>query len=279
MRQALWWNALLVAALGALGLAAHFGPGSRGPADYGLSRLEPGAVASIRLEREGEAPIVIEKKQGAWRITAPLAARADELVVDRLLAIARARTPHRLAATGLERFDLERPRVRLVLDGQEFAFGMVNPVSNEQYVMTEGAVYALHPRYGAALPASAAGLLSRRLLAPGEEPVRIALQSFEVAQREGRWRLVPAAGEPGQDDLNRWVDEWRLAAAARVEPYAGGKPMGTVALELRNGTRLELAILARTPELVLGRPDERLQYHFPGRAAKRLLAPPVSPER
>jgi hypothetical protein len=276
MKRSLWLNALLLVAVAGLGLFVYLRPKSDAPAEHALSALKPEEVGSIRIEREGAAAVVLERKQDAWFLVAPLAARADDFAVQRLLAIVQAKAAHRLAATDLARFDLERPQARLIIGGQSFAFGMVSEVAREQYVLTGNAVYAVDPRYGMALPGNAAALISRRLLAPGEVPVRIEVSGFSVTQRDGRWVLAPAPGESSQDDLNRWVDEWRLATALRVEPYAKGKIQGEIKLQLKNGGKLALGVLSREPELVVLRPDEKLQYHFVAEVAKRLLAPPGS---
>ncbi|MBI2296439.1 MAG: DUF4340 domain-containing protein [Betaproteobacteria bacterium] len=274
MKRSLWLNALLLVAVAGLGLFVYLRPKSDAPAEHALSALKPEEVGSIRIEREGAAAVVLERKQDAWFLVAPLAARADDFAVQRLLAIVQAKAAHRLAATDLARFDLERPPARLIIGGQSFGFGVVSEVAREQYVLTGDAVYAVNPRYGMALPGNAAALISRRLLAPGEVPVRIEVSGFSVTQRDGRWVLAPAPGEPSQDDLNRWVDDWRLATAIRVEPYAKGKPRGEIKLELENSGKLALGILGREPELVLLRPDEKLQYHFLAEIANRLLSPP-----
>lgn len=274
MKQSLWVNALLLVAVAGLGLFVYLRPKSDAPAEHALSALKPEAVGSIRIEREGAAAVVLERKQDAWFLVAPLAARADDFAVQRLLAIVQAKAAHRLAATDLARFDLERPQARLMVDGQSFAFGVVSEVAREQYVLTGNAVYAVDPRYGMALPGNAAALISRRLLAPGEVPVRIEGSGFSVTQRDGRWVLAPAPGESSQDDLNRWVDEWRLASAVRVEPYTKGKVQAEIRVSLKESGTLSLGILAREPELVLLRPDERLVYYFFAESAKRLLAPP-----
>ena len=119
-----------------------------------------------------------------------------------------------------------------------------------------------------------ARLASRQLLAAGETPVRFELKDFTVEQRDGRWTLTPAAGELSQDDLIRWIENWRLSSAARVEPYLKGKSLAEIRIRLKDGRDLALGILAREPELVLARADERLQYHFRPELAKRLLTPP-----
>ena len=272
-----WLNALLVAVVAALGALVYFKPGGNAPAEYALSNLKPAEIKSIRIERRGAAGIALDRNESGWVMTAPLAARADEARVLRLLEIIEAKSASRMAAQGLERFELERPAIRVIFAGQSFSFGMVNELTREQYVMTGGAVYTVSPRYGTALPADPVDLASRQLLGPGEIPVRIALKEFAVEQRNGKWTLLPApAAELSQDDLARWAEGWRLASAIRVEPFVGGKDRSDIHIQLKSGGSLTLGMLANGSSLVLTRPDEKLQYHFRIDAAKRLLSPPAA---
>ncbi len=274
MSRAAWLNALLAAAVALLGAWAWFKPAQEADVEHPLSTLKPAEVRSLRIERPGSPPIQLEKKQDAWLLTAPFAARGDELRVARLLEILDAKAAHKLAATDLARFELAPPQAKVVIDRQVFSFGLASPVTREQYLLTDGAVFAVHPRYGAALPVHAAEMASPRLLGPAEAPVRIELKGFTLEQRDGKWRQTPPARDPSQDDLLRWVELWKLASAARVEPYVKGKPLDTIRIELKGGTVLALGVIRREPELVLLRPDEQLLYYFRADIAKRLLSPP-----
>ena len=166
MSRAWWLNAALAVVVAALGLLVFLKPGDPDQAGHALSALKAGEARSIRIERPGAAAILIERKGDEWHMTAPLAARADFFRVQRLLAIAGARSAHRLAATELSRFELERPETRLTIDEQRFDFGMVNSVSREQYVLTGNAVYTIGFRYAASLPGGAADLIDKPSLAP-----------------------------------------------------------------------------------------------------------------
>jgi hypothetical protein len=276
MSRAWWLNVLLAAAVAALGLFVYVKPGGQIPADHALSTLKPREISSIRIERTGTAPILLKKEHDAWLITAPLAARADTVRVQNLLAVAEATSAIRLSAIDLARFELETPQARLTLGSQRFDFGMANPVSREQYVLTGDAVYAISPRYGTVVPASAGELVDKRLFGGAEVPLRIELGEFTVARLGGKWTLDPPAGELSQDDYQRWVDDWRNASAVRVAPYVHvkGKPLGEIGLQFQSGGKLTLAILAREPELALLRPDENLVYYFLSGHAQRLLAAP-----
>lgn len=279
MRRSMWLNALLAAAAVALGAFLYLRPARDAPAEHALSTLDPRKVGSIRIERPGAAPVLVEKRGDAWFVSMPFAARADALRVQDLLAIAAAKSPHRLPAADLARFELERPQARLTLDAQSFGFGMVNALTREQYVLAGGAVYAVPARYGAALPKSPGQVASRQLFGAAEAPVRIALKDFTVELRDGQWTLAPRAADLGQEDLARWVDEWRLASALAVEPRVKGKPLSAARVRLKGDTELTVSVLAREPELVLARSDEQVQYRFRAGLAQRLLIPPGTEQR
>lgn len=273
-----WWitNLALLAAAGVLAGVAYLAPRGRETQQFPLSTLAAATVSHIRLERTGSDPLMLERTGGRWRITAPFSAPADPFQVQRLLAILGARAAHRLGAEDLARFDLDPPRVRLILDDVSFGFGAVNSATREQYVLTGGAVYTVEPRYGSALPANAEALIQKRLLEEDEVPVRFELEDFVVAKDSARgWQVSPSPPDLSQDDVNRWVENWRQALALRAEPHLdGSKTAAGIVIDLEGGRRLALGILQREPELVLVHPERKLRYYFAPSAAGRLLAPP-----
>src|SRR5262245_66359212 len=112
MSRASWRNGLLAAVVAALGLYVYFKPAGM-PAEYPLSALKPQDIKSIRVERPGDtAPLLIERRQDGWYVASPFAARADALRAHQVLAIAEARSLHRLPATGLGRLELDSPVAR-----------------------------------------------------------------------------------------------------------------------------------------------------------------------
>jgi hypothetical protein len=274
MKQSFWLNVSLLLGVALAGLFVYLRPPAQAPGEHAVSGLAPASAASVRIERPGIDTVVLEKKDGTWFLAAPFSARADEFMVQRLLAILGARTAYRFAGADLARFGLDKPSARLVIDGQSFDFGLVNEISHEQYVRTGDAVYALSARFGLALPARAEALASRRLFAPGEKLARISPPGFSVARSGERWVLEPRAPDWSQDDINRWVEEWQAAYASRIEPQRQGEASESVRIELANGEKLAMGVLGRKPELVLLRPEQRLQYYFPAEVGKRLLFPP-----
>ncbi|HET9701450.1 MAG TPA: DUF4340 domain-containing protein [Burkholderiales bacterium] len=276
MKPRLILNLVLFAAVVVLGAFAWLGGRQPAAATYPVSALDPATVASVRIERPGEPPVALERRGGAWRMTSPLSARAEPIQVRRLLGFLAATSDQRLPARDLERFELDRPVARITADGETFSFGSMNPIAGGQYVQAADWVYLVDSRRTAEALVPASRLLSPRLLAEEELPVGFELGEVSLRQTDGKWLLEPAPGtQVSQDDLNRWVQEWRLALAQRVAPLgAGAKPLSTLRVRLAGGTAVAIEVLAREPETVLARPDEKLEYRFPKVVGDRLLTPP-----
>jgi hypothetical protein len=87
---------------------------------------------------------------------------------------------------------------------------------------------------------------------------------------------VPAAPKepPSQDEFNRWVEGWRFASSLLTQRAGPGAAKEHVDVRLSDGRTLKLDVLQKEPELILVRPDEKLQFFFSGEVAKRLMTPP-----
>ncbi len=274
MKGRLWLNLALLAAVIALALFAWLKPKHSDP-EHRLSSLKAADAKTVRIEIAGAAAIVLERAAAGWRITAPIAARADSFQVQGLLGVLEEKSRDRFPAIGLARFELNEPYARLIINQQVFSFGAVNAMSREQYVLTQDGIYLVSPRRAAALPKNAIQLVSRQLFTPDEAPAGFELRDFKVIQQDGKWQVTPAPTEAGADDINRWVDEWRLATALAVQPASGRKALTTIKVKLKDGADVTLAVLQDQPDLVVARDDQKFEYQFTGATARRLLAPPA----
>jgi hypothetical protein len=274
MKGTFWANVALFATVIALALFAWLKPLPSEP-EFKLSTLKAVDAKGIRIEAAGAPPIVLERTTSDWQITTPIAARADNFQVQRLLGVLDATSKDRFPAAGLARFDLNEPYARLTVNQQTFSFGAVNPVSREQYVQTQEGIHLVGMQYGAALPKSALQLASKQLFAADEAPIAFGFDAFKLAQQDGKWQLTPAA-DASPDDINRWVDEWRLATAIAVLAPSDRKPLAAIKVKLKGGGDITLAVLQREPELVIARSDQKFEYQFAGPVARRLLSPPAA---
>ena len=281
------WITLLVLALavGGLGAWLHYKPRADEPVTYTLSTIKPAEVTRVKLLRQSAAAgfpseeIVLEKRDGQWRMSAPYAARADAFQVERLLGILDARTSVRYPAADLARYGLDAPPAVLTANDQTIAYGAINATTREQYVLTRDHVYVVPATFAAAVPRNAQALLSKALFAPGETAVRFDLPDFTVALEEGTWAIAPIASDAGPDERNAWVDAWHKASALTVSRHAGEAPADDIRIVLKDGRTIALGIAQRAPDVVLVRKDEGLAYHFFAEAGRRLLAPPAGGER
>jgi hypothetical protein len=274
MRRTWITTGIMLVIAAALGAFIFFKPPARESSLQALSALRPNDAVKLRIARSGKPVMELERKGLYWMLTAPYAAPVDLFQVARALSVLDAKSTVNYPANELRKFDLDPPSVQVTINDKSFAFGAINPVTREQYVLTNNSVHAIEMRHGAGLPADAAALLRKELFGADEIPVKFMFAEFSIASNSGKWLLIPAAGELSQDDYARWVDAWRQASALRAEPYDKRRPIGEARVELKDGKILSLGILSREPELVLLRVDINLQFAFAGEVGKRMLMPP-----
>jgi hypothetical protein len=274
------WIVNLLLLIGVAGLAAYAIYGRKGEdlAQYPIAALAGAEVTRIAIEPRTGARMLLEKQGQDWFLAEPLRARADRIQVERLLDLLSARSKEKLAATELQRFDLDKPVMKVTFNDQAIAFGMTNPLTQDQYALSGDGVYLLSAYYSAMVPQNPARILTHALFRPDEKPSAFVLKGLRIEQRDGNWQLTPAPrdpqAKPSQDELNHWVDDWRLASSLLTQPASGKVPVESIDVRLADGRTLTLGVLQREPELVLVRPDEKLAFYFSSEMARRLLAAP-----
>ena len=275
MKSRILLNLALAALVAVLILLVWLKPKPMARTDFRLSTLASASINRIAIEKPGQPTIVLQKNPAGWRLIAPFRARAETRTVGRLLETLAATSLQRFPATDLGRFQLDQPLLRLTLNDQEFSFGTQNTLTGEVYVATGGSVYLVAPSYLAHAMKMPADFAAQAFLAEDEKPAGFEFANLKLSQdSEGKWSASPARPDWSQDDLNRWVDEWRNASSLVTQPYDGTPAQESFTLRLANGKLIPCKILRREPELVILREDEKLQYHFPAEIGKRLLFGP-----
>jgi hypothetical protein len=208
-------------------------------------------------------------------MSAPYSARVDDVQLARLLDIARLRTTTApMPAEHIERYELDKPWARLRLDEQLIELGTTNALTKELYARAGDLVYSLPVRIAAAIPSHPAKLLAHRLFGPDEQPRRFEFERFSVQHDGVRWSLDPSDPTLSQDDLVRWSDRWRNLSSTTTQPAPGAAIGERIVVTLSDARRIVLDVLARSPDVIVRRQDEALQYHLPAPLAEPLLAPP-----
>lgn len=273
MKSRLWLNVFLLLLVAALAFAVYSRRHTPAEPAYRLSALNAAQVSSIQIEKPNTPAVRLEKRNDAWFVTAPFAARADNFRVSRILEVLAASSIQRFPITDLAAFDLDKPFVKLTINGQQISFGTLNPLTQQQYALTANTVYLISARYMANAAVQTADFASKRLFAENEIPARFEFEDRVLALNNGKWETTPPRTDLGPDTLNAWRDEWRNASALLAQPYVDGNSLGKVLITLSSGKQITLGILQKEPDLVLLREDEHLQYHLPQETGKQLLVP------
>ncbi len=273
-------NAALLVVVAGMAAYAYFRPGAEEAARHKVMSVTQAGVERIIVHIRDGSSIELAKRGDDWFLVRPFEARADRSQVERVLELLDATSKEKLAATDLARFDLDNPRLAVELGDARIAFGTVNPLTQEQYVLAGDSVYLLSAFYRSLVPQSADRLLAHNLFLGTERPVAFVLEAFKVEQRDGKWHLTPppddATAQPSQDEFNAWVEAWRRASSLITRRAEASAPKARIEVSLTDGRKLALGVAQRSPELVLVRPDEQLQFHFSAEMARQLLSPPTA---
>jgi hypothetical protein len=280
MNRRWWLNLALLGAIGILAAIAIFQPGAETPVPKpALTALDAEAIRTISIEHPGQPPIVLEKTGERWRLSAPFAARANRFRAENLLRVASAESEARLPLdpAALGQYGLDKPLVSVRLDAELVQFGGLHPLKQQQYVRYRDEIHLIGAHHLQAATARLTDYLDTALIEDGRDPTALRLPGLTLARVDGRWQLEPENKDIGSDRVMQFVQEWRHARALAVNRYDGTPVKERVLIEFAPGapaehTTLEIGIVARTPELILARKDEGLQYHFPADTAKRLLS-------
>jgi hypothetical protein len=267
-------NVALLVLVTVAGAILYFRPEPKPDEPYAVLPVALEGIRRIDLERTNGMRIVLTRESGQWRMQAPVPGRLEDIALARVLDFGRVKTIQRMPAADLDRFQLDKPWARVRFDHHAVELGMSNPLTQELYVRSGEYVYALPARYAGNIPADASKLLAHRLFGDDEQPVAFRLERFSVREQGGRWQLEPGGAAASQDDLLRWVDHWRLASSIITQPQTDARAREAIEVDLRDGRTIRFRVTATTPDFVLRREDERLEYHFPSRLAGVLLASP-----
>lgn len=281
MKRSLLVNAVLALLVLGLGLWMTLKPGDKGPEDFPLSAQKPAEVDRITIRRQGLPEFVLEKRDGAWRQSAPFAARAESSQTGRLLDLLAARSQQKLPATDLARFELDKPFATVTLGKDTFAFGTVNTLTSEQYVLSGDAVYLVSPVFGYGLPTREDSLASHRLLGDDEVPAGVEVPGAKLTQQDGKLLLTRTdtadatkSEPPSQDDLSRWLEGWRYASALAVQKLKDAPTGEPLRVSLKGDRTVEFVIVARSPDVKLFRRDENMLFTLSREQGASLLALP-----
>jgi hypothetical protein len=275
-------NLALVALIGALAAVAYFKPSEK-QTGAPLMDVSADAVQRIRIEKNGAAPIVLEKNGDRWQLSQPVRARANEFNITSLLRLTKATSSFQASADAatLATYGLDKPALRLWLNGEEFLVGSIHPMRQQHYLRYRDTIHLVDSHVLSTAWFNYASLIDTQLLDTAHKLTAVRTPNVRLSLKDGVWRREPHDPKISVDSLNDFVAHWQNAQALAVEKLSNAAPIGFVELVVDIGgkaTSLKMDILAYKPEFVLARRNEGLEYHFPETTGKRLLSLDVKGE-
>ena len=262
------------------------------PVEHAVSTLKLSDFMQVKIEYPAKMPMTFDKLDGFWRMSVPYSARADQGSVQRILSIIAASSIEKFTADDLEKFGLNTPELKIKLTGktnEEFIFGTHNPVTDEQYMAHKNAVYLITGNYSEAASTQAVELIDKSAISI-EEAKQVTSFDFsrleqwantglKVDLNSGKWLSSLKQARLDQNEMNEWFDfSWKQNPAKTVELYNPDRKatFPSFEIKLKNGKKIHFDKIQESPELLIGRPDEGLIYHFSNDAGFTMLNPPLN---
>ncbi len=277
MRSRAILNWALLCAVVILAAVVYFTPAHKDkPPPPLIAGMTPRGIEHIHIARPGKPDIDLVRKYRHWQLTAPLHTAANGFRADALASVVEADSDRRFNTAGqdLAKFGLKPPRARLQLDNTTVAFGDREPISGSRYVQVGDVIHLIPDYYFQSVTADVPDFVSLSPLPGGAEPVRFTLTNCLALKRNKDCVWAQIAGDRHADarSVNEFVGHWRQAEALEVTRYTPAGSHDTVTVGLDQGhAALVFDIVSRRPELVLGRRDLGMAYHFPASQTAKLL--------
>jgi len=276
-------NLGLVIAVALLALLAVYEPGKEKPKEEpNLIALNSDGINSLRIERVNGPTIMLERQHGVWRMTDPLQVGVNDYRISSLLRISELKslTQFPAAPDALKQYGLDSPNATLIINGTtRIDFGNSTPIDQRRYVRIGNTVHLITDNYYYHLIGAPTTYVSNSLLDGNTSLVRLDLPGLVVAHQDGKWTATPQPAHFSADQITQLIDHWRHAEALEVAPY-DGRTGDMVRLTLAGHKEpLVFLVTERTPELILARPDLKIQYHLPASSVADLLTlQPLPPQ-
>ena len=260
----------------ALTLLAIYEPGREPPpaAKPKLTSLKKEDVSTIRIERHDAESIVLVKSDKGWVMTEPLKAEVNNYRIESILRLVETDSLGGYASAGRElgTFGLEQPRVHVHFnDDLTLAFGGNTPLDHRRYILMGDTIHLISDSYYYQLIGGFTTFIDSALLRPDARLVGLQLSNITLKLVEGRWQVDPEPENYSADQATTLIDAWHHASAIEVKKYDSAEGEDILLQLAGDDEPLRFVLTARTPELILARPDLGIQYHLADYAVTDLL--------
>lgn len=264
MRLRLLLNLVLLAGVAALGIYYWLTPVPEPGTPPRISDLDIDTVSRIEVERPGEPLIELVRRDGHWRLIAPMQANAEDNRIGTILMLPISISASRFSAdeVDLEQFGLEPATLTLRFDDASFVIGDENPLDdNQRYLLHDGQVHLFDGRLYQRLNAPLMFYVDPALKPPASRLTGVSLPGRALGRSEGEWTLTPSSADGDAAALGA---AWQRARASYVKrldtDVAADDPV--ITLEFADRDPVSYRLVTAGPQPLLVRPERELQFHL-----------------
>lgn len=235
-----------------------------------LADIELETVGTIRVERAGGPPVVIERDGEDWVMREPLAVDVEARRVVDLVESFNVPSHAQYSITeispdlGLGNGD-SPPLAHVTIDEAVFVIGKTAPITDWRYVRVGDEVHLVTDIVYHRIQGDAYSWARRQPLPSGSRIARIEFDDFAVVRADPGWTLEPEGDAVSADALQKLVDAWANAQAFQVARYDGDGVFDHVVRISLDGIEspLVFGLIGGESATTLVREDPGLEYRLP----------------
>jgi hypothetical protein len=227
-----------------------------------ITSIKPQDIEHIKIET-ADAIIDLDKQAGNWDISSPISWPANNIAVERLTTLASLQAQSELPNNeiDLSTLGLSLPKAVITLNQQRFAFGDSNRIGNRRYLASGSKVYLVDDIHFPFIKNGIYGLLDKRLLPASLGIKALQLTNASIRREQGKW--VARAEQADSQQVDQLIDQWQRLEASAIRAYDTSlTPLSKIKAETEAAGSIEFYLMSIKPEIILARPDLKLQYHF-----------------
>jgi hypothetical protein len=270
MKPKIVLNLVLLLVLATLIGVAFFEPGKKESKPVYLTDVDVDALNHFELNNQEN--LVFEKRDGHWWLVSPIDAPANEIRIRQLLNIAKAesRAHYPVNPEELAKFGLDKPKAVLNLGPVTLRYGGSEPIDMLRYVQIGQTLHLVTDDFSHHLLAQATDYVDKKLLPEDAKLKALYLPGLSaMVGDKGQWVLDPPGDAYAMFEL---ANTWQSARAIEVKRHERQALGDVIRIGLANGPPVEFVVVQREPDLLLVRPDWKLEYLIAAESGKHLLS-------
>lgn len=245
------------------------------PGTTALLGLEGAAIDQLRIERQGQPTIELQRSGDEWRMLEPIAHPVSPFRIESLLRIAALPTWGQIpvAEANLADYGLKQAEVALTINRHTVLyFGAQTALDHRRYVRLDDTIHIVPDTLYYHLLGEPVGYLAHRLLAVDARIEGIEGEGFELGLSDGTWQLNGDAPLGSADRIQEILDAWLHAGVVRIRPYDGRSGESVLLWLAGEDEPLRFLKIGEGEETILARVDLGIQYHLSQTSAQMMFA-------